>query len=173
MQSQDYVRAVWLMAVSCISRAASGTQLPVRHIDAPSQREIILNGFDAVYTINYLGSRHKAIRCVCSITLHWDSKEKWAMACLETNRERLMKSTETDVRTCPCTTLCSSSFKNLLSASTPPRGGMIHHPKPLGVCEKLHTEQFLSCNPLLRLPLRMCVHEWVAHSCINVTNTVL
>lgn len=55
-----------------------------------------------------------------------------------------MKPTETVVRTCPWTTLCSSSSKNLLSTSTPPRGGMIHHQKPLGIYEKLHTEQFLA-----------------------------
>lgn len=81
------------------------------------------------------------------------------MACLEMNRELLMKPTETDVRTCPCTTLCSSSSKNLSPASTPPRGEMIHHLNPLGVCEKLQTEHFLSCNLLLRLPLRICAHE--------------
>lgn len=94
------------------------------------------------------------------------------MAYLETNRELLMKPTETDVRTCPCTALCSSSSKNLSSASTPPRGGMNLPPKLFGVCEKLHTEQFLSCNPLLRLPLWTCVHERAIHRAIPVTRTV-
>lgn len=52
------------------SRAASGTQplaysFFVHHIDAPPQTEIMLNGIDAAHTINYVGSRHKAIRCVC------------------------------------------------------------------------------------------------------------
>lgn len=63
------------MALSCISRAASDTSFSVCHIDAPPQREIMLNGFDAAHTINYLNSTHKAIRCVCSIALQWDSEE--------------------------------------------------------------------------------------------------